>query len=188
MMGDKPENKEITMETGTAHLYVLFMIIPVALLFLAPYYVFWKEHLDQRYLLKAVQHFHQYKFVYLLVLGVGIILHELIHGITWALFCKNGWKSIRFGMQWKYFAPYCHCDEYLMMLHYRLGSIMPAVVLGFIPFILSLITGNIGFLIFGILFSVTAGGDLIILWMLKGFRKDVLVLDHPDKLGCVVQL
>jgi hypothetical protein len=35
-------------------------------------------------------------FIVLIALTIGIILHELIHGITWAKYTKDGFKSIRF--------------------------------------------------------------------------------------------
>jgi hypothetical protein len=33
-------------------------------------------------------------FIVLIALTIGIILHELIHGITWAKYTKDGFKSI----------------------------------------------------------------------------------------------
>ena len=36
-----------------------------------------------------------------------IILHELIHGITWAIFAKNHFHAIGFGIIWNSFSPYC---------------------------------------------------------------------------------
>jgi hypothetical protein len=41
-------------------------------------------------------------FIVLIALTIGIILHELIHGITWAKYTKDGFKSIRFGVLWKF--------------------------------------------------------------------------------------
>jgi hypothetical protein len=40
-----------------------------------------------------------------LIATIGIILHELIHGITWAKYTKDGFKSIRFGVLWKFLTP-----------------------------------------------------------------------------------
>jgi hypothetical protein len=40
-------------------------------------------------------------FIVLIALTIGIILHELIHGITWAKYTKDG--LIRFGVLWKFF-------------------------------------------------------------------------------------
>lgn len=38
-------------------------------------------------------------------LMAGIVVHELIHGLTWAYFAKKGFKSIRFGVFWEMLTP-----------------------------------------------------------------------------------
>ena len=40
-----------------------------------------------------------------------IFVHELIHGITWAVFAKKGRKAISFGFIPQYLTPYCTCNE-----------------------------------------------------------------------------
>ena len=49
--------------------------------------------------------------LFLLVFFALIVLHELIHGITWSLFTENRMKDIEFGVMWKYlrrgFSHYC---------------------------------------------------------------------------------
>ena len=96
----------------------------------------------------------------LIILFAGIILHELIHGLTFLLFCKNGFKSIEFGIMWKYLAPYCHCKEPLPVRPYIIGALMPAIVLGFIPAGIGLITGKFIPLVFGMIFSDRFGWRL----------------------------
>ena len=64
---------------------------------------------------------------------------------------------------------------------------MPGVILGIIPSIISVFTGNVLFLVFGVLSILGAGGDfLIILVILKHkINKDAVYLDHPTQLGLV---
>ena len=38
-------------------------------------------------------------------LMAGMVVHELIHGLTWAYFAKKGFKSIRFGIFWEMLTP-----------------------------------------------------------------------------------
>ncbi|MFW6364350.1 MAG: DUF3267 domain-containing protein, partial [Spirochaeta sp.] len=113
----------------------------------------------------------------------GILIHELLHGITWGYFAPNGLKSIKFGFKWKFVTPYCHCREPLKASHYKLGSAMPLLVLGVIPLLVGLIFGHGGFLAFGFIFSFTAGGDIIVLYMLRHIDNRSYVSDHPDKMG-----
>ncbi|MEY8433888.1 DUF3267 domain-containing protein [Lachnospiraceae bacterium 48-42] len=59
-----------------------------------------------------------------------IIVHELIHGITWAIFAKNHFHAIDFGIVWSTLSPYCTCFEPLKKWQYLLGTAMPTLVLG----------------------------------------------------------
>jgi hypothetical protein len=61
---------------------------------------------------------------------------------------------------------------------------MPAIILGFIPFVYSLFTGNILSLFFGIFFTAAAVGDFLIINLLLKEKKDDLSLDHPSEAGC----
>ena len=122
----------------------------------------------------------------LLVITVGTVLHELIHGITWAKYTENGFKSIRFGIMWRMLTPYCHCVEPLKVKHYILGAIMPTIILGFLPFVFSLVTGNLLWLFFGVFFTMGGVGDFLIINLLRKEKKDDLVLDHPTEAGCYI--
>jgi hypothetical protein len=119
----------------------------------------------------------------ILVMGVGIVAHELIHGIFWAIFAKSGFRSIKFGILKQYLTPYCHCKEPLKVKHYITGAIMPAVFLGFIPLTLSLIYGSLGWLFFGIFFTAAAGGDFLMIKLLNKEPKNAWVQDHSSEPG-----
>jgi hypothetical protein len=74
--------------------------------------------------------------------------------------------------------PYCHCKEPLKVKYYILGAITPAIILGFIPSILAILIGNIGLLIFGILFTMAA------INLIRKENMNELVQDHPSEAGC----
>lgn len=122
-------------------------------------------------------------FTLFIVLIIGVIAHELIHGIFWALFTKKGFSSIKFGILKQYFTPYCHCKEPLKVKHYIIGAIMPAVVLGFIPIIVSFVYGLLGWLLFGIFFTAAAGGDFLMINMLRKEHMNDWTKDHPSEAG-----
>lgn len=86
--------------------------------------------------------------LFLCIVLFGVIVHELIHGITWAIFAKDGFKSIKFGVLWKMITPYCHCKEVLTVRQYSIGGIMPAIILGIIPAIIGIAIGNLWILLF----------------------------------------
>jgi len=113
----------------------------------------------------------------------GIILHELIHGICFAQYAKKGFKAIKFGIIWKHFVIYCHCDEPLNVNPYRLSLIMPAVILGIIPSLIAYITHSFPLLFWSCLMLIGALGDFICLWMMRSFNNSIEIMDHPNKIG-----
>ena len=117
-----------------------------------------------------------------------IVVHELIHGLTWSRFTEHGLKDIEFGVIWRMLTPYCTCKEPLKKIPYMLGAGMPCLVLGILPCIISWITGSGWLLGIGLLMILGAGGDLLILVMiLRGkFNDTALFLDHPTEVGLVV--
>lgn len=175
------------------NLYGIFSFIPVIIIYGIPYYYYlWHQTTTIESLKKLtistnlVEYSFLFSFSILIILIIGIILHELIHGITFSFFTKKGFKSIKFGVIWKMLTPYCHCVEPLLVKHYVLGGIMPAIILGFLPFVYSLIFGNLFWLTFAFFFTIAAIGDFIIIFMLRNEDKNSMVLDHPSEIGCFV--
>ncbi len=117
---------------------------------------------------------------------LGIVLHELIHGITWAKFAKKGFKSIKFGILWKMLTPYCYCEETLNVRQYIIGAITPAIIMGIIPAVIAIVIGNLGLLIFGMFFTMAAGGDFLIINLIRKESSSDLVQDHPSEAGCYI--
>lgn len=125
-------------------------------------------------------------FILLVVFIAGAGLHELIHGITWSIFLENGFKSIKFGVLWKTLTPYCHSKEPMKIKHYMLGAIMPALLLGFVPAIWGIVVGSFWTTIFGILFTIAAIGDFMIIQLLIKENMNDYAEDHPSEAGCFV--
>ncbi|PUV22175.1 DUF3267 domain-containing protein [Sphingobacterium athyrii] len=125
-------------------------------------------------------------WVYVIIIVSGIVIHELIHGIVFAFFAKEGFKSIKFGVLWKMLTPYAHCKEPLQVRAYMLALVMPFIIVGLLPGIYSIFTGNLPLLLFAIFFSGAAAGDFMILNLIYKENKDNLVLDHPTEGGCFV--
>lgn len=175
--------EERTIDIMKAQLYAILYFIPFALLFGIPYFIFWRSQFTVHYLTNRGLLLLP---IILLVVVAGIVLHELIHGITWSLFAKTGFRSIKFGVMWKALTPYCHCKEPLLVKQYIIGAIMPAVILGFLPSIIGIMTGNFGLFIFGMFFTMAAGGDFMIIHLLSKESMNSMVQDHPDKVGCYI--
>ncbi|MCC3869712.1 DUF3267 domain-containing protein [Terrisporobacter mayombei] len=113
-----------------------------------------------------------------------IVIHELLHGLTWSLFCKEGFKSISFGIMWQSLTPYCHCKEPLNFKAYITGGLMPLLILGILLFIISFFMENSSLMILSLINILCAGGDTTIALLLCKY-KDALFIDHPTDCGFV---
>lgn len=182
--------EKLTIDLVWANIFGLIILIPIALIYGVPYFLIWGDPITDfsfgvTFHDIQEEHFSKSWLVILYIVG-GIIVHELIHGIFWALFTEHGFKSIRFGVMWKMLTPYCHCKEPLKIKHYILGAVMPAVILGFLPASIGIAIGNLGWVIFGGFFTLAAVGDFLIINLLKKEQMNDLVQDHPTEAGCFV--
>ncbi|MGI6048359.1 MAG: DUF3267 domain-containing protein [Petrimonas sp.] len=169
------EKKTIDIVQANAVAFGVFFV--AALLFTVPFYFIWGYSA-----LRELPSFGEF----LTMMIIGIVAHELIHGLFFGLYAENGFKNIRFGVMWKILTPYCHCKVPLKIKHYLIGALMPALILGFIPAITALFIGNAKFLVFGIFFIGSATGDFMVAWILRKEKLDDYVQDHPSEAGCWV--
>lgn len=128
-------------------------------------------------------------FVYLVALIALIVVHELIHGLTWSRFAPDGFADIEFGVMRDSLTPYCTCKTPLRKEAYVTGTLAPLVVLGIIPIAVAFCIGSVALLFVGIFMADGAVGDVMIVVKLlfhKSQTDDVLIFDHPTEAGCVV--
>lgn len=174
--------KSETMSALNANIIAFAMLLPIAIIGIAPFVLIWGWHL----FFEGFTFLRSHQMLLLLILILGIVLHEGLHGLTWGVFAKKGLKSIRFGIKWTYLTPYCHCNEPLKRNHYLLGGIMPGLVLGLFPVIVALIFGYGWVLLLGIFFIGAAGGDIMVLFKLIKVDKRHFIQDHPNEIGFLV--
>ena len=126
---------------------------------------------------------------FMVILVVLIVVHELIHGLTWATFSTNHFADIEFGFIKEHLTPYCTCKAPLAKWSYIAGAAMPCIVLGILPSIAGVATGSFECLAMGLLMTMAAGGDALVVWQILKHRTtsaDVLYIDHPTQIGFVV--
>ena len=39
---------------------------------------------------------------------------------------------------------------------------------------------------YGLFFTLAAGGDFLVAWMIRKQKKEDLIQDHPDRIGCLM--
>lgn len=147
---------------------------------------------DEVYLLVNGQFdfFHGTNFlVAFLAFVVLVVVHELIHGISWSFFTPNHFKDIQFGVMWDTLSPYCTCLVPLKKSQYLFGTVMPLILLGIVPMVVGIVLANPTVLFLGIIMADAAGGDIMILHKLLTFKStaaELVYMDHPTEAGSVV--
>ena len=172
------ENKrDLSIPMDRANLVVAFISIPVIVLqFVVFIWLHGVEGLDLTW------------NILLLITAVilGVVIHEFIHGISWVIFGRKPFSTVKFGFQWKTFTPYAHLTEPVEVNAYRLGAFLPGFLLGILTFILSLMLGSGDLFWFSLIHTSAAGGDWLILWLIRHVKAGRLVEDHPTHAGCYV--
>lgn len=127
--------------------------------------------------------------IFILAFFALIVVHELIHGITWSVFAVNHFHDIEFGFMKEYLTPYCTCSCPLTKGSYITGALMPLIILGVIPMAIGIGTGSMLLLLLGIVMVLSAGGDILIVINILKYKsrsEDILYLDHPTRAGGVI--
>lgn len=169
--------RDLSIPMARANLIVFFIAIPVVVLQFVLFGIF-HPNVDRSLTWNFA--------VFLLALILGVIIHELIHGVTWMLAGRKPWSSIKFGFQIETLTPYAHLKEPVEVNAYRIGAFMPGLIVGILPFILSLLTGSTNLFWFSLVHTTAAGGDWLILWLIRNVKSGPLVEDHPSQAGCYV--
>jgi hypothetical protein len=178
-----PERKDLSVSMGMANVLSLLFVIPSIGILLLLYLILWGFSG-----LSSIKSDIYANLPYIIILLViSILLHEIIHGIAWAYFGKKSIKKIKYGISLKTLTPYAHCMEPMNIRGYRLGAIMPGIIMGLVPSIIGLITGVASIMLYGLFFTAAAGGDFLIIWLLRKENKNVMVKDHPSRAGCYVE-
>ena len=173
---------ELTVGIVKANIFAMIMGIPVVviafILFLA---VNWGG--DIRWMSGAMP------LLLVVAMLALIVVHELIHGLSWAVFTEHHGKDIEFGFMKQYLTPYCTCRVPLGKGQYIFGALMPLLVLGIVPMIAGILAGSLPILLLGIIMADAAAGDILIVWNLLRYRSDakqIVYMDHPTQAGGVV--
>jgi len=173
------KRRKVAIDLLKANVFAIVIMVVACVVLIVPFFFLWKGKRPIENLLGDGVTW----IIFFVVMILGIVVHEVIHGITWSFYAKRGWKSISFGVIWKYLTPYCHCDEPMHIRPYQVACLMPCFVLGVIPAIIALFIGSFPLLLWAIFFIAAAAGDIWMAWLLTKENPDSLVLDHPSEAG-----
>ena len=175
------EKRELTIGVLAANLGSLLLTFPLILALIWAYYLIHPEGSAAPTLLSSA--------FFLPLLLALIVLHEGLHGLTWACFVPGHLRSVQFGIIWKSLNPYCTCSQPMKRWQYVLGSLMPTLVLGFGLSAAAVALGRLWLLAIAGLMLLAGGADLLIALRLVFFRsrgRPLLCCDHPYACGLAV--
>jgi hypothetical protein len=176
---DLSNRREVDLSVPIIRLPAWVWILSIVL-WIAPLFVFARLHP-----LHVGNWFSIQTAVYLIIL---IVVHEAIHAIAWKFASGLPWSQFKFGIDKKSLSPYCHATAPMGVQAYRIGGGAPLVLVGILPFVISLLNGDSQLALLSAIMISAAVGDIFVLWTLRNVPDDALCLDHPSQAGCIVYL
>ncbi|MEE8147821.1 MAG: DUF3267 domain-containing protein [Longimicrobiales bacterium] len=116
----------------------------------------------------------------------GTYLHELIHAMSFRRIGKASDTAVGIGVHWKVLTPYAWCKDPISATAYRWVAVLPGIILGVIPFVVSLIVVEAWLAAWGVFFTLAASGDLLVLWLIRDLARTTRIIDHPSRCGCAI--
>jgi hypothetical protein len=177
--------KPMTVGVVKANVLAVVIMLPFVILFAGLYFLFNPAGnfsiSEDKMLLEL--------WAFVVLMFVFIVVHELIHGITWGIFARSHFRSIDFGVIWSMLTPYCTCSEPLKKWQYLLGAAMPTLILGFALGAAATILNSMLLLWLAEVMIFSGGGDFLIILKMLLYRsggRDTVFYDHPTECGFVV--
>ena len=83
------KGRKVVIDIVKANIFAVTIMIMATIVLLGPFYLIWRECKPMMEMLGSGTQWG----VALVAMFIGIVVHELIHGITWACYAPSGWKS-----------------------------------------------------------------------------------------------
>ncbi len=174
--------KDLSISALSANLYAIPIILLSIICLVFPFVLIW----DWQIFSKGFLSIYLALPYFIIAFVFGGFLHEILHALGFLIFGKLKISQVKIGIIWKFITPFAHCKIPLKASIYRIALLLPAIILGIVPSIIAIIIGKSWLLIYGTLFTVLAGGDFLILWIMRNVKSNELVKDHPERCGCFI--
>ena len=171
------QEKDVTITSGKAMVLGALYGLPFVIVFGLWYRFFL---IERAYLLEVSG--IAFYVLFIAIIAVSVVIHELLHGIGWAVASGKGWNAVRFNIH--ALMPSCACKAVLKKGAYLAGVLAPFTVLGggSVLFIF-VYPGTVSFLTMMVNF-ISAGADLMIAFQVLK-EQDGFIADHPTEAGYI---
>lgn len=121
---------------------------------------------------------------YVFVSIVYIVIHEVLHGVSFVLFSKHKWSSIKFGLLLSQGLAYCISIVPVSIRRARSSLMMPLYVVCIPLYVIALVTTNLPMAIFAVILASGSIGDVYYLWKLRTATTNQYMIEElPTKSG-----
>ena len=84
--------RKVTINIAKANVFAIVLMLVSGIVLLVPYIMIWRDQWAAGNADKFFDTLPFHSVLFLILMVVGIVVHELIHGITWACFAPSGWR------------------------------------------------------------------------------------------------
>lgn len=175
----KIKRHKIEISTLNLYLYNILLLPFFLITILYPYYLTVGLPNITSFSLFIFEFDNNHWLIFALLLG--IVIHELVHGLTWKIISGLTFNDIKFGFNIKSFTPFCHIKKVVRIHEYVGGTLSPLLILGFTPVIIAYLIESYELLIFGFFMTIISSGDILIILKLMKFDWQGAIKDHPTK-------
>ncbi len=150
--------------------FILFVLIFVPLLGLS-------------YLMNEGKISYDISWQFFLLLTILLFIHELLHGVAFAVFGRVPFRKIKYGYNIKKIIAYCTCELPISKNAYFIVAIFPLLITSIIPTYFALNMARFDAVLFVALAFVFSIGDIVMAIEILRLPKGSKVLDCPNDVG-----
>lgn len=118
--------------------------------------------------------------LFFILMFIWLIIHELLHGIGFAIFKSVDNKNITFGMFLEKGVFYCMCKQNINKKVILTSLLFPVTIIGVITLVIGMIINNYELVYLSILNIVSSIGDIVMIIYFLMCPNDIIYLDLDD--------
>ena len=123
-----------------------------------------------------------FSFLACILLFLMFAIHEICHGIGYALYAKNK-KNIKFGAVLEKGVFYAMCQEEISRIGILVSLLFPIIILTIIPLPFAIYFKNSLILFLSITNLIGAIGDILLVKLVLKLPKDITYIDYDNNIG-----
>lgn len=116
--------------------------------------------------------------LYIIGFFVFIVVHELLHGISFVLDKNITWKNIKFGLVLKSGMAYCISTVPVKVNISKISLMMPVYVVCLPMIIIGIILNDAALAVAGIFYLSGSAGDIYYMWKLRKTDKNLYMFEE----------